>query len=87
MRLSNLALYLPQAWQFWRDHPRLRLLNEQPVEHQGSAALVISFRSVTEPIQLDVVLAQNTYETLSIQQSSAVYHIGQRAPGEASAHD
>ncbi len=87
MRLSNLALYLPQAWQFWRDHPRLRLLDEQPVEHQGSAALVISFRSVTEPIQLDVVLAQNTYETLSIQQSSAVYHIGQRAPGEASAHD
>ena len=87
MRMSNLALYLPQAWQFWREHPRIRLLDEQLVEHQGRAALVIGFRSVTEPTQLDVVLAQDTYEALSIQQSGTIYHIGQRVPEEASAHD
>jgi hypothetical protein len=75
MRLSNLVLYQPQAWQFWRDHPRLRLLEEHLVEHQGRAALVTSFRSMTEPTQLDVVLAQETYEVLSIQPSTDVYHI------------
>jgi RNA polymerase sigma factor (sigma-70 family) len=78
MRLSNLVLYLPQAWQFWRDHPRLRLLEEQLVEHQGRAALVTSFRSLTEPVQLDVVLAQETYEVLSIKPSTDVYYIRER---------
>ena len=75
MRLSNLVLYLPQAWQFWRDHPRLRLLEEHLVEHQGRTALVTSFRSMTEPVQLDVVLAQQTFEVLSIGTSTDVYHI------------
>jgi len=75
MRLSNLVLYLPQAWQFWHDHPRLQLLEEHLVEHQGRAALVTSFRSMTEPVQLDVVLAQETYEVLSIQPSTDAYHI------------
>jgi len=75
MRLSNLVLYLPQAWQFWRDHPRLRLLEEHLIEHEGRAALVTSFRSMTEPVQLDVVLAQQTFEVLSIKPSTDVYHI------------
>jgi RNA polymerase sigma factor (sigma-70 family) len=78
MRLSNLVMYLPQAWRFWRDHPRLQLLEERLVEHQGRAALVTSFRSMTEPVQVDVVLAQQTYEVLSIKPSTDVYHI--RAP-------
>jgi RNA polymerase sigma factor (sigma-70 family) len=79
MRLSNLVLYLPQAWQFWRDHPRLQLLEERLVEHQGRAALVTGFRSMTEPVQLEVVLAQETYEVLSIQPSSDVYHLRSHA--------
>jgi len=81
MRLSNLVLYLPRAWQFWRDHPRLRLLEEHLVEHQGRAALVTSFRSMTEPVQLDVVLAHETYEVLSIQQGTDVYHIREPLAG------
>jgi hypothetical protein len=79
MRLSNLVLYLPQAWQFWRDHPRLQLLEERLVEHQGRAALVTGFRSMTEPVQLEVVLAQETYEVLSIQPSSDVYYLRSHA--------
>jgi len=81
MRLSNLVLYLPEAWRFWRDHPRLRLLEEHLVEHQGRAALVTSFRSMTDPVQLDVVLAQQTYEVLSIQPSTDVYHIRETLAG------
>jgi RNA polymerase sigma factor (sigma-70 family) len=79
MRLSNLVLYLPQAWQFWRDHPRLRLLEERLIEHQGRAALVTGFRSMTEALQLDIVLAQQTYEVLCIQPSSDVYHLRSHA--------
>jgi hypothetical protein len=45
------------------------------VEHQGRAALVTGFRSMTEPVQLDVVLAQQTYEVLCIQPSSDVYSL------------
>ena len=75
MRLSNLVLYLPQAWQFWRDHPRLQMLEERLVEHEGRAALVTGFRSMTEPVQLDVVLAQETYEVLSLQPGRDVYHL------------
>ena len=79
MRLSNLVLYLPHAWQFWGEHPRLQLLEERLVEHQGRAALVTGFRSMTEPVQLDVVLAQETYEVLSIQPGSDVYHLRSHA--------
>jgi RNA polymerase sigma factor (sigma-70 family) len=87
MRLSNLVLYLPQAWQFWRDHPRLRLLEEHLVEHQGRAALVTSFRSMTEPAQLDVVLAPETYEVLSIKPSTDVYHIREPLAEEGPTRD
>jgi hypothetical protein len=80
MHHSNLVLYLPQVWQFWREHPRLRLLEEHLVEYQGRAALVTSFRSMTA-VQLDVVLAQETYEVLDIQPSTDIYQIRQRLPG------
>lgn len=75
MRHANLVLFLPRAWQFWRDHPRVRLLEEHSIEHQGRAALVTSFRSMTEPVQLDVVLAQETYEVLCITSGADTYSI------------
>ena len=36
---------------------------------------------MTEPVQLDVVLAQQTYEVLSMQQGSDVYHIREPLAG------
>ncbi len=75
MHLSNLVLYLPPAWQFWHDYPRLQLREERPVEYQGRDALVTSFRSMTEPIQLDVILDQQTYEVLCIQPGTDVYSL------------
>ena len=83
MRLSNLVLYQPQAWQFWRDHSRLRLVEERLVEYQGQSALVTGFRSMTEPVQLEVVLDQQTYEALCIQPSSDVYHLRSHTEGLA----
>ncbi len=66
VRLSNLALYLPEVRRFWRDHPRLRTLPERAVEAGGRPALVLGFASATGNARLDVVLARDTYETLAI---------------------
>ncbi len=66
MRLSNLALYHPEAWRFWREHPRLRLLPERAVERQGRAALVIPYISLRGTATLDVIAARDTYELLAV---------------------
>jgi len=64
MRLSNLTLYLPQAWQFWRAHPRMRTVPDRVVEADGQAALVTRFQSVTGAAYLDVVTDRATYAVL-----------------------
>lgn len=66
VRLSNLALYLPEVRRFWRDHPRLRTLPEHAIEADGRPALVLGFASVTDGARLDVVVARDTYATLAI---------------------
>lgn len=66
MRLSNLALYHPESWRFWREHPRLRLLPERVVERQGRAALVIPYISLRGSATLDVIAARDTYELLAV---------------------
>jgi len=66
MRLSNLTLYHPEAWRFWREHPRLRLLPERAVERQGRAALVIPYISLRGAATLDVIAARDTYELLAV---------------------
>jgi hypothetical protein len=66
MRLSNLALYQPRAWEFWRLHPRIHLLPERSVEVDGRPAVVLSWLSVQDTARLDVVVASDNYEMLGI---------------------
>lgn len=66
MRLSNLTLYLPQAWRFWRAHPRIRTLPDRVVDVGGQMALVTRFQSVTGATGLDIVTARDTYEVLGV---------------------
>jgi RNA polymerase sigma-70 factor (ECF subfamily) len=66
MRLSNLTLYLPQAWQFWRAHPRMRTVPDRAVEVDGRAALVTRFQSATGGAYLDVVTDRATYAVLGV---------------------
>jgi hypothetical protein len=66
MRLSNLVLYQPRAWEFWRHHPRIYLLPERSIEANGRAAVVLSYLSLQGTARLDVVVASDTYEILSI---------------------
>ena len=72
MRLSNLTLYLPQAWRFWRAHPRIRTLTDGTVEARGQAAPVTRFESVTGAASLDVVTARDTYEVLGIHDRTGI---------------
>lgn len=75
MRLSNLALYTPEAWEFWRAHPRLCLLPERAIAFAGQPALVISYRSIADSCQIDIITAQDTYQVLDIQAGGTSYAI------------
>jgi RNA polymerase sigma factor (sigma-70 family) len=64
--IYGLALDTPGAVQFWRQHPRIRTLPEQPLEAEGQAAWRICFQSETDRARLDVLLAQDRYEVLGV---------------------
>ena len=69
--LVGLALWLPEGCQFWRAHPRIRVLPEREVERAEGCMIVISFQSVTDSAQLHVLFAQETYEVLHVYTDSA----------------
>ncbi len=75
MRLSNWLLYHPQAWRFWQEHPRIQLLPEQEGEMAGRLALLVRFQSVVNQARLEVLVAQESYEVLAIQQSAGAYRV------------
>lgn len=64
--LSGLILALPVSRAFRRAHPRVMSLPERTVETHGRAAIVSSFRSVTDGAQLDVISALDTCDVLSV---------------------
>ncbi|MDP9372454.1 MAG: RNA polymerase sigma factor [Chloroflexota bacterium] len=64
VRLTSIALYLPDGRRFWRAHPRMRLLPEREIERDGRAALVIGYESLTAAARFDVVVARDTYAVL-----------------------
>jgi hypothetical protein len=64
--LPDRVLNLPEGQQFWREHPRLRLLPEREVEAAGGPALVTSFESITGGARLDVVTARDAFEIIGI---------------------
>jgi hypothetical protein len=64
--VAGLVLCLPAGRHFWRENLRIRALPEREVEAGGQAALVTGFQSVTGKARLDVVLARDTYQVISI---------------------
>jgi hypothetical protein len=66
MRLSNLVLYQPRAWEFWRRHPRIHLLPERTVEVEGRTCVAVSYQRADGPERLDVITATDASEILSI---------------------
>lgn len=62
--LEGLVLALPEARDFFREHPRIRALPQQEVEVDGQAAILTRFESVTNNESYEVVSAQETYWVL-----------------------
>lgn len=68
--LSHLTLDTPQAWQFWREHPRMLWLPEREIEYGGQPALLSSFQSTTDSALLDVVFQRETLQVLGAHQDT-----------------
>jgi hypothetical protein len=66
--LLSITLSLPAGRRFWRDHPRVRTLPERDVEVDGRHAVVSSVESVTDGAGLDVVIAPDPYEIVSVHE-------------------
>ena len=64
--IYGLALNLPDAQRFWRLHPRLLTVPEQPLETNGRAAWRVRFQSIPDSAGLDVLLAQADYAVLGV---------------------
>lgn len=66
--IPHLSLDTPEARQFWRKHPRIQWLPPREIEYAGQAALISSFRSMTDAAQLDIILHYTTLKVLAIHE-------------------
>lgn len=64
--LAGLVLWRPEGQQFWRKHPRLRLLPERVVEVAGQPAILTSYESATDGSRYDAVSALHTFRPLDV---------------------
>jgi hypothetical protein len=69
--IGILALTLPAARQFWRDHPRIRRLPVSEIDVDGVPALATGFESVSDRARLEVVLERRAYRPLVVRPTSA----------------
>jgi hypothetical protein len=61
-----MAFHNPQVQQFWREHPRLQLQEENPISFGPHDAVLVVFRSVTDNAVLEAVLSCTNFETLRV---------------------
>lgn len=63
---SGLAFHSPEVQKFWRDHPRIALTEEQDLRFENAEAVSVIFRSLTDSASLEIVLARNSFKTLTV---------------------
>lgn len=63
--LAAIAFFVPEVQQFWRAHPRMRVLPKKPIEMNGKSMLLISYQDATGLDQIDLLFecATLTYHT------------------------
>jgi RNA polymerase sigma-70 factor (ECF subfamily) len=66
--LPHMTLDIPEARQFWRQHPRMRWLPGHEIDYAGRPALVSGFQSISDAARLDVIIDQATFKILSIRE-------------------
>ncbi len=64
--LAGLLLASPEGRRFLQDHPRMRMLPQQETEHDGSAAVITRFASLTDRATMTVISARDSGRTLHI---------------------
>jgi RNA polymerase sigma-70 factor (ECF subfamily) len=65
-QLYHLALDLPATQQFWRTHPRMRVLPERVVDLAGRPAVLITFESIRDSARLDILSDQMTLAIVDV---------------------
>jgi predicted RNA-binding Zn-ribbon protein involved in translation (DUF1610 family) len=68
--LAHLVLDTPHTQQFWRKHPRMRMLPAHEMEYAGHSAFLSRFQSVTDATHLDLILERATLKVLAIEEST-----------------
>ncbi len=69
--LDGLALNLPLARDFWRQHPRIRTLPEAELTFENQPAVRETFEALDTPVHLHVLYHAATYQILSTFISNA----------------
>lgn len=64
--LADAAICLPEGRKFLKEHPRIHAMPEREVEVEGTPAIVVTHRSLTDSAAFNVVFARDTYEIISI---------------------
>ena len=64
--LSHLTFDLPQVRHFWRTHKRVHWSPGEQIEYAGTPALVSTFQSKDSQQQIDVLVEQQTFRILAI---------------------
>ncbi len=64
--MPHLALALPEALAFWREHQRVRTLPPREMESHGEGAAVVSIESLTSNSRRDVVLIRRNLAVVGV---------------------
>lgn len=67
--LSRLTIDVPEAQQFWRQHPRMFWLPEREIDYAGLPALLSGFQSANDSARLDIVYERETLKILGIHET------------------
>lgn len=68
--LPHLTIDVPEAQQFWREHPRMLWLPEREITYAGQPALLSGFQSATDSARLDIVYQPDTLRILGIHETT-----------------
>lgn len=61
----------PEVRAFWQRHPQMRTLPERELDVDGMPAVLISFQSVTDSAQIDVIVAEQTFAFIEVATRAA----------------
>jgi RNA polymerase sigma factor (sigma-70 family) len=67
---SGVAFHSAQAQAFWRNHPRLRLLEERDAVVEGHPAAIVTLESVTSNARLEIALSRESFDTIRVDDST-----------------